>query len=68
MRFAGIITALLIMILPRSTGMAVAADPVSSVLYASHPALMRIEAPILITLGCVLLALAGLGRVVLRNQ
>ena len=68
MRFVGIITALLIMIMPRAAGVAIAADPVRSALYSSHPAWMSIASPVLIMLGCILVGLAGLGRMALREK
>ena len=68
MRFVGIITALLIMIMPRAAGVALAAEPARSALYASHPAWMSIESPVLIMLGCILVGLAGLGRMALREK
>ena len=68
MRFVGIITALLIMIMPRAAGVAIAAEPVRCAFYASHPAWMSIESPVLIMLGCILVGLAGLGRMALREK
>lgn len=68
MRFAVILIALLLMILPRAMGVAMAADPAWRKLSSSHPAWLSIESPMLIMLGCVLLGLAGLGRKALCND
>jgi len=62
-RLGLIIPVLLIMVLPKADTVALAAD---GAILASHPAWWRIESPMLIMLGCILIFLAVWARRMLR--
>ena len=62
MRLALILPVLLIMVLPKTAGVALAADDAVSLMMSAHPAWLSIESPQLILLGGLLVFLAVSAR------
>jgi hypothetical protein len=57
-RLVLILPVLLIMVLPKTTKVAMAANDATSIMLSSHPGWLNIESPTLIMLGCFLVFLA----------
>ncbi len=65
MRLCLVQLVLLIMVLPKAAGVALAAD---DAILSSHPEWLRIESPMLIMLGCILVFLAFWARRTMRKH
>jgi len=68
MRLTFLLPVLLIMVLPKTARVAAAADSVWSLALNSPPAWLRIESPMLVMLGCILVFLATWMRKVQRKH